>query len=237
MYKTAVVFPVLPGKDARQVAAVLKADPSGYVESRRRLGVSLERAYEMPTPMGTFLISYLESERPFAETSAEAAGSDLPIDKAFAAAIMEVHGFDISAPPPGPAPEVLGDWADDTVTERRRGLAFCAPVAPGQSEFGRSASKEAYETRRDELTASRRAQGVTREVVVLNQTPAGDLCAVYFEADDPVAANVGFTQSQAPYDVWFREQLSRIFPPDVDLSQPLPPITEVFDSQEFLVAR
>lgn len=219
------------------MAAVLKADPSGYVESRKRLGVSLERAYQMATPMGTFLITYLESERPFAKTSAEAASSDLAVDKAFAAAVLDVHGFDITQPPPGPPPEVLGDWADDTVTERRRGLAFCAPVAPGQSEFGRGVSKEAYETRREELTASRRARGVSREVVVLNQTPAGDLCAVYFEADDPVAANIGFTQSQAPYDVWFRQQLSRIFPPDVDLSMPLPPISEIFDSQGFLVAR
>lgn len=237
MYKTAGVFPVLPGKDARQVSDVLRSDSSGYVESRKRLGVTLERAYEMATPMGTFLISYIESERPFAETSAEAGRSDLAIDKAFAAAIKEVHGFDISVPPPGPPPEVLGDWVDEAVTERKRGLAFCAPVLPGQDEFGRATSKEAYETRRDELTASRRAKGVSREIVVLNHTPAGDVAAVYFEADDPVEANRAFTQSQSSYDVWFREQLSRIFPPDVDLSVPLPPITEVFDSQEFLVAR
>ena len=237
MYKTAAVFPVLPGKDASQVAAVLRSDPSGYVESRRRLGVSVERAYEMATPMGTFLISYIESERPLAEMSAELARSDTPFDRAFAAAIKEVHGVDISVPPPGEPPEVVGDWVDETVSERKRGLAFCVPVLPGQTELGRSLTKEAYETRRDELTASRRAKGVTRETVVLNHTPAGDVAAVYFEADDPVEANRAFTQSQSPYDVWFREQLSRIFPPDADLSRPLPPITEIFDSQEFLVAR
>lgn len=237
MYKTAAAFPVLPGKDAKQVAAVLRGDPGGYIESRRRAGVHFERAYEMPTPMGTFLISYIESDGPFAESAAAAAQSDLPVDRAFVAAIKDVHGIDITVPAPGPPPEVLGDWVDETVTTRKRGLAFCAPVAPGQDEFGRSVSKEAYETRRDELTASRRAQGVSREIVVLNHTPAGDVAAVYFEADDPVEANRRFTESQAPYDVWFREQLSRIFPPEVDLSRPLPPITEVFDSQEFLVAR
>ena len=237
MYKTAAAFPVLPGKDARQVATVLKSDPSGYVESRRRAGVQLERAYEMQTPMGTFLISYIESDGPFAESAAVLAQSDLPVDLAFVAAIKDVHGIDITVPAPGPPPEVLGDWVDETVTDRKRGLAFCVPVLPGQTDLGRDLTKEAYETRRDELTASRRAKGVSHEVVVLNQTPAGDIAAVYFEADDPVGANLAFAQSQAPYDVWFKEQLSRIFPPEADLSRPLPPVTEVFDSQEFLVAR
>lgn len=237
MYKTAAVFPVLPGKDARQVADVLKSDPSGYVESRRRAGVHLERAYEMATPMGTFLITYIESDGPFAEVAAATAHSDLPIDRAFAAAIKEVHGIDITLPPPGPAPEVYGDWEDEAVTTRKRGLAFVAPVAPGQTPYGRSFSQEAYVTRRDELTASRRAFGVSRETVVLNASPHGDLVAVYFEADDPVEANRRLTESQTPYDMWFREQLRVIFPPDVDLGQPLPPIAEVFDSQEFLVAR
>lgn len=43
--------------------------------------------------------------------------------------------------------------------------------------------------------------------------------------------------SQAPYDVWFREQPRRILPPDVGFSGPLPPLPEIFDSQAFLVAR
>ena len=237
MYKTVGVFPVLPGKDARQVAAVLRADPSGYVESRRRAGVSLERAYEMATPMGTFLISYIESDVPFAESGLALAKSDLPVDRAFVAAVQEVHGIDLTQPPPGPPPEVYGDWVDDTVTGRTRGLAFCAPAIPGQTEFGRRFCDEAYVARRDELASSRRALGVNRETVCLNSSPAGDVVGVYFEADDPVEANRRFAASQAPYDVWFKDQLRQLFPPEIDLGQPLPPITEVFDSQEFLVAR
>src|SRR5262249_36670128 len=67
MYKVAAVYPVLPGKDARSVAAILRRDPGAYTESRRHAGVLLERAYEQQTPMGVFLISYLETERPFPE--------------------------------------------------------------------------------------------------------------------------------------------------------------------------
>ncbi|MBV8527928.1 MAG: hypothetical protein JOZ75_06405 [Candidatus Dormibacteraeota bacterium] len=238
MYKAAVPFPVLPGKDASQVAAVLRADPAGYAESRRRAGVHLERAYEMPTPMGTFLIAYLESDRPYAEATAEAARSELAVDRAFAAAVKEVHGIDITQPPPpGPPPEVLGDWVDETVTTRKRGIAFCVPVLAGAEETGRAFAREAYTNRRDEFAASRRAIGACREVAVLNTTPSGQLIAVYGEADDPVEANRLFAQSTSPYDVWFKEQLTRIFPPDVDFNVPLPPITEIFDSQEILVAR
>lgn len=237
MFKTAAVFPVLPGKDASQVAAVLKGDTSGYIESRRRAGVSLERAYEMPTPMGTFLISYIESDGPFGEVAAAAAQSDLPIDRAFVAAIKEVHGIDITLPPPGPPPEVLADWVDETVTARKRGLAFCVPLLPGAEAAGRAFAAEAYGRRAVELADSRRAFGQSRELVCLNTSPDGQLIAVYTESDEPVEANRRFAASQTPYDVWFKEECKSIFLPAVDFNVPLPPITELFDSQEFLVAR
>ena len=237
MYKAALAFPVLPGKDANQVARALKADPAGYAESRRTLGITMERAYEMVTPMGTFLVVYFEGDRTFEETSADVARSNHPVDLAFVAAVKEVHGVDITQPPPGPPAELLADYVDDTVSSRKRGLAFCVPVMPGADEIGRAFTKEAYTTRRDELTASRRAFGVTRESVTLITAPDGSqIAAIYFEADHPVAANSRFAESTSEFDVWFKNQCKRIFIPDVDFNVPLPPINEVFDSQEFLVA-
>jgi hypothetical protein len=237
MYKSVGVFPVLPGKDAKQVAAVLRGDPNGYAESRRAVGIHLERGYEIPTPMGTFLISYIESDISFAEASAAIARSELAIDRAFIAAAKEVHGLDLTAPPPSDAIEVLGDWEDEAVTTRKRGLAFCAPVNPGYEDRGRAFATEAYLTRRDEFGAARRAVGVSRETIALNHTPAGDVVGVYFEADDPAEANRRFAASQEPFDVWFKNEVSSVLPPDIDLNQPLPPIEEIFDSQEVLVAR
>lgn len=237
MNKVAAVFPVLPGKDARTVAALLRRDPSEYIESRRHSGILLERAYEMRTPMGMFLISYIESERPFAEVVAAGAISELPFDRDFVTAVRDVHGIDITQPPLGEPAEVIGDWEDDSVTARKRGLAFCAPLMPGASDTARAFCQEAFRARREEFTASRRALQVTRETVVLNHTPAGDVAGVYIEGDDPVQGNRGFAASQSPFDVWFKERCARIFPPDIDFNQPLPPITEVFDSQEILVAR
>jgi len=237
MEKVAGVFPVLPGKDARDVAAVLKGRLDEYTESRRRQGVHVERAYEQVTPMGTFVISYLETERPFAETSAILGRSELPIDRDFVQAIKDVHGFDVTQPPPGEPPEVLADWVDEAVSDHKRGLAFCAPVIPGASNKARTFVKEAYETRRDDLTAARRAQGMSRDLLCLNHTPMGDVLCVYFEGDDPVESNRRLAASRSDYDVWFKERCKEIFPPEIDVNQPLPPITQIFDSQEILVAR
>lgn len=237
MEKVAAVFPVLPGKDVRDVVKVLKGRDEEYAESRRRQGVHMERAYEMATPMGTFVIAYLESERPFAETNAQVAQSDLQIDRDFINAVKEVHGFDATQPPPGEPPEVIADWVDPSVTERKRGLAFTAPVRPGTEDAGRAWAKEAFETRRDEHTESRRALGITRELVTLIHTPQGDVVGVYLEGDDPVEGNRRFAESRSRYDVWFKDRCKEIFPPEIDFNQPLPPITQVFDSRESPVAR
>jgi hypothetical protein len=236
MEKVAALFPVLPGKDARDVARIFEGRDEEYRESRRRHGVHMERVFEQVTPMGTFLIAYLESDRPFGETNAALAQSDLQIDKDFLQAIKEVHGFDATQPPPGEPPELLGDWVDDSVSSRKRGLAFCAPVRPGAEEIGRAFAKEAFETRRAEHTASRRALGVTHETVVLNHGPMGDVVCVYLEGDDPVEGNRRFAESRSDYDVWFKEECKKVFPPEIDFNQPLPPISPIFDSQEVLVA-
>jgi len=48
MNRTALVFPVLAAKteaDITLIADRFNADPKGYFESRRRAGVTLERAY------------------------------------------------------------------------------------------------------------------------------------------------------------------------------------------------
>jgi hypothetical protein len=236
MEKVVGVFPVMPGKDAKDVAKILERSDAEYAESRRRHGVHMERAYAQETPMGTFVVAYVESDKSFGETNAEMAKSDLQIDRDFINAIQEVHGFDATQPPPFDPPEVLGDWADPDVSERKRGLAFCMPVMPGASDKGRAFSKEAFEARREEYTAARRALGVTREVVVLNHGPDGDVVGVYLEGDDPVEGNRRFAASRGDYDVWFKNQLKEIFPPQIDFNEPTPGVTEIFDSQDALVA-
>jgi hypothetical protein len=236
MSQTAFAVPVLPGKDAKEVPKVFEGRSEEYAQSRRRAGITMERVYEQVTPMGTFVVAYIESDGDANHALGTVASSDAPIDRDFRAALKDVHGFDPATPPPGPAPEIMWSWRDDTATDRKQGFAFCAPVRPDRVDRGRAFSKEVSETRRDEYMASRRALGVVQETVVLNETPMGPILCVYLEAADPQAANVGFAESQTEFDRWFKDQCKDIFPPEIDFDEPVPANETVFDSQEQLVA-
>ncbi|HXM56155.1 MAG TPA: hypothetical protein VOB72_12255 [Candidatus Dormibacteraeota bacterium] len=233
MYRYAIPFPTAPGKtesDIRSIAASNSAHPAEYLESRRRLGVTLERAYVQATPMGIATIAYLESDRDFASSILLLTGSDLEFDRRFLDMVAAVHGVDMRQPPPGPPPETVGSWNDPSVTDRRRGLAFIAPLLPGKVDATSAFSRHAYHERAEELAESRRALGVTVEVITLNSNPMGDFVCAYIEGADPVDANRRFASSTRSYDLWFRGRLKELFPPEVDFDRPVPPVAEVFDS-------
>jgi len=231
MQQEVLVFPLLPGKteaDARRIGDEFMRRPAEYRESRRQLGVTLERAYLQTTPMGMFVVVYGESDNGFENVSEILAKSDLPIDKFFVENVLDLHGVDFSVPMPGPGPETLAVWNDPEVTQRGDGFAFCAPTLPGTADAGRAFSKDAYS--RPELAKSRRAKGVHREVVTRLESPHGDIIAVYTEGDDPRAGNAQFAASQDSFDAWFKDQLRGLFPPEIDFSQPVQGVVEIFDS-------
>ena len=228
MSRMALTFPVLPGKDGKQIANDLKSRPREYEESRRRLGITMERAYLQHTPMGDYVTAYLEAEGDALEAFAKLAASDLPIDRDMTEAAKEIHGADFTQPMPGPAPETVAAWIDPAVKGRGRGMALCAPLAPGANERARSFVADAYH--RDEFTASRRRLHVSEELLTLQSTPQGDIVGIYIEGDDPAQGNAGFAASQDPFDLWFKEELTKIFPPAIDWSKPVEGVEEIFDS-------
>jgi hypothetical protein len=233
MERTVLPFPVLPGADAELIARRFIEQPQQYAESRKRLGISLERVYLQTTPMGNFVVAYIESERSFGETSAAIAASELEMDKFFVEKVREVHGVDLTQPPPpAPPPETIGAWSDPAVTTRGRGFAFTAPLLPDTRDAGRAFIKDAFS--RDDMTRSRRALTENLEVVTLVATPQGDVAAVYLEGKDPQAANAKFAASDDPFDAWFRAELGKLFPPVVDFTQPVPGVSEIFDSAPVL---
>jgi hypothetical protein len=138
----------------------------------------------------------------------------------------------MTQPPPGPAPETIGAWFDPAVSTRRRGMAFTAPLLPGTTEAGRAFIADAFN--REDMTRTRRSWRQNVEVVTISGTPAGDIAAVYLEGDDPFAGNTAFAASDDPFDVWFKAELAKLFPPFIDFSQPVPGVTEIFDSAPLL---
>jgi hypothetical protein len=231
MNRTVLAFPVLAGKtetDIRSISERFKAEPGAYVESRRRAGVTLERAYWQHTPMGDFVVAYTESEGPASAVIGAYARSTAELDRFFVAAVKDVHGIDVTALPDGPPPETVGEWVDPAVTERRRGMAFCAPIVPEHEHRGRTWAKETFG--QEEMTQSRRALGQNLEVVTVTPTPAGPVAAVYLEGIDPFESNRNFATSAEPFNVRFRDELKILFPSFVDFDQPVQGITEIFDS-------
>jgi len=228
MSRMALTFPVLPGKDARDIANELKSRPREYEESRRRAGITMERAYLQHTPMGDYVTAYLEAEGDVLEAFGKLGSPDLAIDRYMAKAAKEIHGADFTQPMPGPAPETVAAWIDPAGKGRGRGMALCAPLAPGATERARAFVADAYH--RDEFTASRRRLHVSEELLTLQSTPQGDIVGIYIEGDDPVKGNAGFAASKDPFDLWFKEQLTKIFPPAVDFSKPVEGVEEIFDS-------
>ncbi len=228
MSRMAVVFPVLPGKDAREIAAELRSRPREYEQSRKRLGITMERAYLQHTPMGDFVTAYFESEGNVLQQFGKLAASDLDVDRYFVKAVREIHGADLTQPLPGPVPETVAAWVDSTAKGRGRGMAFCAPLTPGETDRARAFVADAYH--RDDFTASRRRLNVSEELITLHSTPRGDIVGIYIEGDDPEKGNRGFAASKEPFDVWFKEQLATIFPASIDFTKPVEGVEEIFDS-------
>ena len=195
------------------------------------MGVTLERVYLMATPMGEFVSTYIESEKEFAASTMVLAASDLPADVKFRQAIKDVHGFDLTVPPPGPPPELVCEWWDPDLRVRKAGLAFVAPLQPGKTDAARAFGKEAFENRKEEFTKSRRNLGGQGELVFLNSTPEGDVLVVYIEGDDPAELNRKFAASREPFDVWFKDECRKIFPDFIDFNVPLPSIETIWDRQ------
>lgn len=91
------------------------------------------------------------------------------IDRFFAAKVKEVEGIDITEVPAGPPPQTAGEWVDTAVAERRRGIAFCAPLAPEQEDRTRAWAKETFGS--DGVTTSMRVFNQNVQVVTLTETP------------------------------------------------------------------
>ena len=231
MAKFAFPVPVVSGKEdlVRHAVAEVARRRQEHEESRRNAGLTLERAWLQRNPDGsTLVVVYNEAEGGMEDVVRAFLTSGLDFDNWFLNVNQEVSGIDFRQPPPGGPPEHIGSWeAPDG--GRGRGLGFAAPLAEGKAGAGREFMREAFESRRQELTESRLALGQVREEVFLNHTPMGDIAVVYLEGEDPVRANRTFAASQRPYDRWFKDGLKEVFPPNVDFDQPVPPNEQVFD--------
>ena len=98
--------------------------------------------------------------------------------------------------------------------------AVAFPILPGKEEDVRHFASAALGARRAELDASFRGFGIREECWYLQQTPQGYLLLVTIDAEDPLRMFQEWAASQAPFDVWFKEQAGACA--GIDFSQPIP---------------
>jgi hypothetical protein len=106
----AMAVPILPGKVEQfksfvgQLDGARKAD---FAASRKKLGVR-ERAFHQQTPAGDFVVVTLQGDDPAGAFAKFGQGDD-PFTKWFVAQVKEIHGVDLTAPPPDPPPTLVAD--------------------------------------------------------------------------------------------------------------------------------
>jgi len=108
----AAMFPVLPGKTervreiAQQLSSAYAAD---FDASQKSLGVPVESWHIQSTPMGDFLLVYLESEDALHmfQNFSQAQG---PSDVVLKNGILECTGVDLNQPMPGLPSQPILDY-------------------------------------------------------------------------------------------------------------------------------
>ena len=110
----AIAVPILPGKLEmwKEWAASLKGDKKQEWEDfNKRYNLTRHRSWLQANPDGGHLVIVL-NEGPGADGFMPSLGqSSHAFDVSFRDNIKEVHGMDVTQPPPGPAPELTVDYS------------------------------------------------------------------------------------------------------------------------------
>ena len=90
-----------------------------YMDSRRRVGVSVESVWLVAKPSGGGVaVVYLEALDP-ERALEELAASEAPIDSWYSGAMRKLFGFDLGRLPRAQSTELLFSWHDDRVQGER----------------------------------------------------------------------------------------------------------------------
>ena len=110
--------------------------------------------------------------------------------------------------------------------ERAAALDFFGMASVAPFPTFRAFQRELDTARKAEYDRSERAIGITKEHWFIASVPSGDQLVVYMESADFNRALGMFSQSQEPFDVWFKQRLAEVsgvdlgnLPPDMQLPE------------------
>src|SRR3954451_15753396 len=106
------IFPIVQGQEdaARVFAAETMGDRRSDFEAlQARSKITRETWALQETPMGSFMVVWFEGD--VEKAFADLAGDDSQFGNWFRGQVKDITGVDLGAPPEGPLPDVLVDWA------------------------------------------------------------------------------------------------------------------------------
>jgi hypothetical protein len=110
-------------------------------------------------------------------------------------------------------------------------VCFALPVVNGQTSAARAFFSELKYQRKDDFDRSERRIGITKESWHLQQTANGDLLIGYMESADFARALGLFSESQDPFDLWFKQRMAEVTGVNLN-TPPAGPFSEQLSSYE-----
>jgi hypothetical protein len=225
MESIAFPSPVLAGEEESpaKFSQQLSAHP-GLADFIARSGIGLLRVFQMSTPMGDVVTTYMEAESLATAFSVQQSDTS-EVARMLRQHITDAHGMDIATGPAPAAEQVLEH--SQPRAPREAGLGFSVPVQAGKTGLLRNLGSQAAGPRQADWHEFNRGLGVSVHRVFVLGTPMGDFASVYFEAPDPVAANAAFAADTSDFGEYFKATVEEAF--GIDFSEPLPPIRPLFE--------
>jgi hypothetical protein len=217
--------PVLAGQEdsPAKFGQQLSVNP-GLADFVARSGIGLLRVFQMSAPQGDVVTTYLE-----AQSLATAFGMQQhdtsEVARLLRRQILDAHGMDIATAPAPSAERFLEHY--EPLSPRQPAVGFSAPVVAGKTGVLRDLGSETAGPRQAGWHEFNRGLGVSVHRAFVLGTPMGDFASVYFEAPDPAAANAAFAADTSDFGRYFKATVEEAF--GIDFSQPLPPISQLFE--------
>jgi hypothetical protein len=218
MTEAAILMPIAPGKtDAWRAALEDLTGPryDEYVASRRRYGLTAQTTFLQQTPMGDFALIHLAGPDVHAAFHQMQSSQD-DWDVTWRELTLDLHGVDFArGDEVFPRVQAVFSTAPAAAPAAHEFL-FAAPLGADGAEQLLAIGAELMGARHDEYVRARRAIGVEREAVFLESTARGDVAIFYWDATDPRASLAELAASDAPLDVWLRDQAAAAHPIELD---------------------
>ena len=181
--------------------------------NRELMGVTGEFVVLQHLPQGDIIIAYLEGDD-LSQAGKKSTASGSEYSRWVTQSVLPLYDIDLTNRGETIDTEVLEDWESAVGVSMDRKL-HAIPISPGNTEQVRRNRQEMKQgARKQQCEANRELMGVTREFVLLQHLPQGDIIIAYLEGDDLSQARKKSNASGSEYSRWVTQNVLPLY--DID---------------------